>query len=62
MNDVNRILMGIAGILVILGIAFLLHSHRLERWAGIAVVLTIFVFFIHKPLHLEPATVALAAA
>jgi CNT family concentrative nucleoside transporter len=28
MNDVNRILMGIAGILVILGIAFLLSSNR----------------------------------
>ena len=26
-----------------IGIAFLLHSHRLERWAGIAVVLAIFV-------------------
>src|SRR4028119_1691263 len=28
MNDVNRILMGIAGILVILGIAFLLSSNK----------------------------------
>src|SRR4028119_2443038 len=28
MNDVNRILMGIAGILVILGLAFLLSSNR----------------------------------
>ena len=26
-----------------IGIAFLLHSHRLERWAGLAVVLAIFV-------------------
>ncbi|MEX2210706.1 MAG: cation diffusion facilitator family transporter [Gaiellaceae bacterium] len=26
-----------------IGIAFLMHSHRLERWAGIAVVLAIFV-------------------
>ena len=25
-------------------------------------VLTILVFFVHKPLHLEPATVALAGA
>lgn len=26
-----------------IGAAFLLHSHRLERWAGLAVVLAIFV-------------------
>jgi cation diffusion facilitator family transporter len=26
-----------------IGVAFLLHSHRLERWSGLAVVLAIFV-------------------
>jgi Na+/H+ antiporter NhaD/arsenite permease-like protein len=30
--------------------------------AGPVLVLTILVFFVHKPLHLEPATVALAGA
>ena len=32
------------------------------RRAGPVLVLTIIVFFVHKPLHLEPATVALAGA
>jgi Na+/H+ antiporter NhaD/arsenite permease-like protein len=32
------------------------------RRAGPVLVLTILVFFVHKPLHLEPATVALAGA
>jgi Na+/H+ antiporter NhaD/arsenite permease-like protein len=32
------------------------------RRAGPVLVLTILLFFVHKPLHLEPATVALAGA
>jgi Na+/H+ antiporter NhaD/arsenite permease-like protein len=32
------------------------------RRAGPVLILTILVFFVHKPLHLEPATVALAGA
>src|SRR3712207_1508891 len=32
------------------------------RRAGPVLVLTILLFFVHKPLHIEPATVALAGA
>ena len=36
---------------------------RAEAWRTVPVLLlTILVFFVHKPLHLEPATVALAGA